>query len=470
LLIKAIHNGIASLFTVLIIVVSLLVFSKPILADSGTTINGSYLVSDVSPGQTLKHLMTVTNNNSTASSDIKVTVAGILQSPSGSYKALAADEDSYFQSAREFISLDKISFTLQPGTSQPIEANIDIPLNVKDGGYYSLISFEIKSSAQQAVAYVTTINVPIFLTIKNTRLIHTGKIISVNSTRTESGKPVIISTLLQNTGNHHFKVKEQIAITDDTGRLLDTIFISPPGSVIPTMSKEIQATYIPKSGLSSGNYQIQSKVALEDGTLLDEATGSFEVKAPYVPPPAPASTSVIPSNSSTLKTDDGRIVIDFPAGAVLGDAQLSLRSYYPDQLPSPPAGYTAGTTAFRVDGLNGLLAKPATMKVKYSTSDLDKAGGDATRLVLGRWDEAGSNWSLLKTTLDASTQTLAAQSNQFSIGAILVSPQMTTTAASVNTNGSETNWTLIGGIILLAVIIVLYLAIFVFFKPKKRVK
>jgi len=161
---------------------------------------------------------------------------------------------------------------------------------------------------------------------------------------------------------------------------------------------------------------------LEDGTLLDEASGSFEVKEPYVPPSPPASVTLIPGSAATLETGDGRISISFPKGAVISQVEVSLRSYPLEQLPSPPTDFELATTCFRIDGLTGLLVKEATLTVKYSPADLERAEGDASRLTLARWDEANNQWSVLKTKVDKEANTLSTKTNQLSIWAVMVAP------------------------------------------------
>jgi hypothetical protein len=57
--------------------------------------------------------------------------------------------------------------------------------------------------------------------------------------------------------------------------------------------------------------------------------------------------------------------------------------------------------------------------VKYSAADLTAAGGDASKLKLARWDQ-GTNWTVLKTSVNKGTMTLSATSNQMSVWAVVV--------------------------------------------------
>jgi hypothetical protein len=157
---------------------------------------------------------------------------------------------------------------------------------------------------------------------------------------------------------------------------------------------------------------------LENGTLLDEKSTTFTVKEEYIPPFETATVKVVPDRETVLRTSGGEVTITFPAGAVLSDADLTV-SPYVQALPAPPSGSEAGTTAFTVDGLTGILAKPATVVVKFNPADLEAAGGQAGTLSLTRWDRADGRWTLLPTTLNADAMTLTATTDRFGIMAIM---------------------------------------------------
>jgi hypothetical protein len=111
-----------------------------------------------------------------------------------------------------------------------------------------------------------------------------------------------------------------------------------------------------------------------------------------------------------------------------------------------------GTTCFRVDGLTGLLVKKATVTVKYSSADMDKAGGNAAKLELARWDEGQSGWTVLKTKVNTQASTLTADTNQFSIWAVVVTSSQ---HATINL------WEVIGGAAAGVIIIVLLVYFFI---------
>ena len=398
----------------------------PSQASAGLRVTDAVLNVTVTPGDVITHKMSVGLRETDSAMDIAVTVNDL-----GKY------------SAKDYITIDNPSFHLEPGQSQDVTATIRIPLDAGEGGKYAMINIGQQQAAGTSVGVLVAVDVPIFLTIKDTPLIHTGKITGITTSKAVSGQPVDIFTNFQNTGNHHFQVKGEVLVSNTQGEVLDTIYTAlTTSSLVPTMSTQLKATYIPKGELSLGVYTIKSTVMLDDGTVLDTASGSFEVAEPYVPPPPPASVTLTPGSAAVLETADKAISINFPKGAVTGQVDVSLRSYPAAQLPSPPTGYTAATTCFRVDGLTGLLAQQATVTVRYTGADLDKAKGDVSRLTLARWDEATNKWSVLKTKADTSAMTLTTQTDRFSIWAVMVAPL------------AKTNWVIIGGAIAAVIIIV----------------
>jgi len=83
-------------------------------------------------------------------------------------------------------------------------------------------------------------------------------------------------------------------------------------SVLPDMSRDVNAIYTPNGSLAPGIYTIGSRIMLSDGTMLDQSNATFTIKAPYVPPPALGNVSLAPTSGSTLQNVDGSISIYFP--------------------------------------------------------------------------------------------------------------------------------------------------------------
>jgi hypothetical protein len=365
--------------------------------------------------------------------DIQIDVMGWGQSVQGIARALQASEDTSSYSAREYITVEPDSFHLEPGQSQDVVASIRIPQDVGSGGRYAIIYIHSAPAGEGQVAVVSAINTLVLLTIKDSQIVHEGRITEFAVGEVVSGQSIDMLTTFQNTGNHHFKIKGEVTISDARGEVLDTINIPlTPSSILPAMSRQLESSFAPKGELPSGEYSVAMKVMLEDNTVLDEAQSTFEVGGTYTPPPATVETEkssappvtatvlVTPGSPATLETEDESIHVSFPQGSVTGQAEVSVQIYSPGQLPEPPSGFEFGTTFFRVDGLSGLLAKEATLTFKYSTADLVQAEGNASRLTLARWDEADSEWAVLKTEVDEEAMTLTVRTNQLSIWAVMV--------------------------------------------------
>ena len=398
-------------------------------ATRGLTTTGVVLVTNVIPGQTLDHKITVNVGDEDSPTDIAVAVASMGQAADGAYMALDQFSDDSANSARSFITLDRDSFSLKPGETQELIATVRVPQTVGEGGKYALINIQTKGSGQSTVGVSSAVNIPVYLTVANSHLVHTGRIAKILVIEPDSGKPIDVTTSFQNTGNHHFKVRGEVAIVDPGGRILDTIHYTPTGpSIIPGMTRILKVTFIPQGQLPVGQYSVKSKVTLEDGNVIDEATSEFEVKEAYVPPPPPAEITLKPTIAGLLATGDGRISVSFPKGAVISEANIALRSCPPQQLPTPPASLKLAATSFRLEGLNGLLAKSSTVQVRYTQADLQTAESDASKLVLARWDESSDTWVILRTSVDKQATTLTAVTNQLGTWAVMAKGSRPTAA------------------------------------------
>ncbi|MGA7729255.1 MAG: hypothetical protein WCA62_10460 [Dehalococcoidales bacterium] len=415
---------------------------------SGLSVTNASIIDTVSAGQVLTQTMTVSIGSTDPATDLTVSVDGVTQSSNGTLALVSPTDDTSADSARTFVSVTPSSFHLEPGQSQDITATITIPQNIGSGGYFALIDVANPPSVTSGtnVALVYSVGIPVYLTIKGSKLVQTGTITGISDGDITNGKPIDITTNFQNTGNIYFKIEGETTVTNGQGVLLDDVPIPlTSSSIIPGMSRDLDAIYTPSGSMEPGTYTIGSKIMLSDGTILAQSDETFTIQAPYVPPPALGNVTVAPAGASTLQNADGSISIYFPVGAAAIPVNLALNTIATTQLPVAPTGFTLTGSCFQVNGLTGLLAKNATVTVKYTSVDLSKANGKTSSLQLLRWDPGTNQWVVLKTKVDTKAMTLSASSNLMGIWAVAVGTVPTS---------SGINWIVIGGIIAVVVIII----------------
>jgi hypothetical protein len=259
------------------------------------------MVANVNPGETYTQKMTVSIDGGEAATDVSVEVAGVQQSLTGGHQLLDASQDTSEYSARQFVTIDKAVFHLEPGGSEDVTATVRIPQDVGDGGRYAMIKIVTVPVATGGIDFASAVNVPVYLTVQNSQLIHTGEITGVTSGEITSGQPINIWTDFQNTGNHHFKVKGEVTVTNDRGQTLDIITTSvTSSSILPGMVRKLEASFIASGDLATGTYTVSSKVMLEDGALLDQSSTTLEVKAPHTAPPGTLVISAVNASGITV--------------------------------------------------------------------------------------------------------------------------------------------------------------------------
>jgi hypothetical protein len=406
---------------------ALALLTSPALAQLGVSPGSMDML--VPEGQHTLPSITV-SNDSDKPMDFEVELAGYGQGTDGSTEVLEPDTNPL--SAALYISFTPGEFSLEPGESQQIDLTVSIPQGI-DGGRYAVVLVIATPGGGEPITTISRMGILVRLTIDGSNLIQQGTIEQIGSEPVESGTPIPLKVTYANEGNVHCRVQGSVTIFDAQGDILDVARTS-WAVVLPGYSRQLIAEWIPDRDLAPGTYDALATVSLEDGTLLAEGQGSLEVGMPYVPPTPPVTITLTATSASTLQTDDGRFSISFPQGAVFSDVDISLRDYPLGQLPPLPSGYSLAATAFRVDGLPGLLAKEATVTVKYLSADLQAAQGDAARLKLARWDAADNQWTVLETKLDRQAMTISADTNQLGIWAIMVGPP------------AGVNWALIGGV------------------------
>jgi hypothetical protein len=415
----------------------LIILSLAVFPVAAVKVEGAKIMLDVKPGTNYIFPMAISTKPDDTPSDYAVEVYGFGQSSDGgSYSPLLAADDTGASSARAMVTVESSLIHIDPGQRTAFNATIRVPANVGDGGRYAIIHIHPASSGNQQTGFTTAIIVPVMLTVKDSKLIETGSITGINVGEIVAGKPITVSTTLKNTGNHHYYgVVNQVTVTDQSGKSMATVKANAlPNAVIPGQSVTFVAPV--STPLSIGTYTVKSAMMLESGTVLDSSSTSITVKEAYIPPFTESGKKISPDNPSTLSVPEGTITISFPQGSVLSDTTVTVKPST-GTLPVLPAGATAGTTAFAVDGLSGLLAKDATVIVRYSRADLDAAQGDSSKLVLGRFDRAESYWTLLPTTVDKNAMTLTATTNRFSTWAVMATDTTPTSAKAADGSSKQ---------------------------------
>jgi hypothetical protein len=256
---------------------------------------------DVTPGQTITRRISLSIGKQDRATDMAVDVTGFGSSPDGSVLRVENANDTGPYSARTFVSIDKRSFHLEPGGSQDIVATIVVPNGVGDGGRYAIIYIHEQSPAGGAAAgSLSAFNIPVLLTIKGSTISLLGEITELAAGKAVSGQPIEVFVTFRNTGNTHFKVTGEVTVSNDRGEVLDIVTVPlSVSSVIPTASRRIRAVFIPKGELPMGIYLLRSRLILEEGALLAEANGEFELSAVYVPPAQPTMATPPPVTTAT---------------------------------------------------------------------------------------------------------------------------------------------------------------------------
>lgn len=389
------------------------------LPTAAIKVGGSVYSSSITPGSADIHIMNVSTTPGDPPMDLMVEVLGLGESLQLSSVGVPADKDTTPHSARTFITISPQTFHLEPGTSQEVRATIAVPKDVGDGGRYAMINIRNAPIGNGSTVIVTAISVPVIITVGGTSKTVTGMITNVTVADVIPGQPITITTTLKNTGNYHYKVKNNVTVSDAAGKIVaagGTDLTS--RSIVPTFLGAFEVNLA--TPLSIGKYTITSVLTREDGSVIDTKTVPFEIKEAYVAPSDEATVALSLKSPAVLKTTDGRFTINFPAGAVLSDASVTIKPVSADKIQPAPQGAKLGATNFRLDGLTGLLSKDATIVVKYSNADVEAAGGDVSKLALARYDESDNKWTIVPTTVDRNALTLTATTNRFSTWVVMV--------------------------------------------------
>ena len=146
---------------------------------------------------------------------------------------------------------------------------------------------------------------------------------------------------------------------------------------------------------------------------------------PTATPGLLSGEGTVTAAGGTVSTDDGRVNLNFPAGAVTRDTDVSIA---PTPPPGPaPGGFRLGDTTFSVEATCGPcggtpvteLEKPIQVCVQYSSADVAAAGGDPQLLALAYYDATAGGWVALDTDVNTVTGLACAWTTHVSVWSIL---------------------------------------------------
>lgn len=307
---------------ILIALLALVLPTSPALAQLG--VGPDSIDVTVSRGDNSLSPVTV-RNESDKPVDFKVELAGYGQGIDGRSKVLEPDSNPL--SALSYIKFDPAEFHLEPGEKQRIDLIASIPEGI-EGGRYAILLVVTDPKGEGPVKTVSRLGVLIKLTIAGSHLDTKGSIKLVEPGGIEPNTPIPIKVIYANEGNIHYKVQSSATISNAQGDILGKVG-SKSAVVLPGYSRELIAEWVPTRDLELGVYNILATVSLEDGTVLDEASGSFEVKEVYVPPTSVGEGEVGDGAPETVTPAPGAGV-NWPliGGIVAGVIIITLLIYF----------------------------------------------------------------------------------------------------------------------------------------------
>jgi len=383
------------------------IFAETASAAPSLSIEGALADISLSPGQTYIHKMTITNGADTAL-DILVEARGFGQTLDGSNIELTSEEDNSPYSARQYITgIDKPSFHLEPGGSEVINATIQVPQSISPGTRYAIIYVHSLPTGEGKVGYIVAADVPVILTVPGSTLQETGSITDLTVPEIKSGQPLQVLTTFKNTGNYHYKVKNQVIITDESGATVsNNTSTLTSSSLVPTYSRLFTvAPTLPDaaSGLPAGNYNVLSKIMLDDSTVLATKQASFSVSESYQRLPGLCENSIvvtdfhdeIPSIIDAMSKADTKVEL-IDTGKISGTVIIG--KYCEDPETAISFSDAVGTGGMGKSSIKYVYVhadgiSQGTARITVHFTDAEVSGFDVNSLFLAYFD--GTTWQKL---------------------------------------------------------------------------
>jgi hypothetical protein len=250
--------------------------------------------------------------------DVKISVAGLAQTPDGGFQPLEAAKDVSPYSARSMIAFSPQSFRMQPGDSKTVKVTVTVPSDALDGTRYAILKVtSMPVSGTENVGFGTELGVSSLVTLTNTSQTHTGSIKDLAVGKPVSGKPLIVTGMIMNTGNSHYgaapnQVNATATLTRANGDAVASgKTVLSGNSIVPTFGRDFSIPLTTGAGLSDGKYHLAVMAVLQDGTALDQASFDFTISGGEVVLGATSAPANTPAGSGT--SDSGILALVFGA-------------------------------------------------------------------------------------------------------------------------------------------------------------
>jgi hypothetical protein len=406
--------------------------------------------------------------------DILVDARGLGQTLDGSVVALTPEEDSSPYSARSFIkNIDNTSFRLTPGASKEVNATLAVPRDAKTNHYADLYIHALPIQSQK-LDIVLAAHVPVLLQTAQADVEDTASISLVEVAPVVSGRPIVVSSSVKNTGNHHFKTQTKVSLlTADLKSIVTTDVPFSGSSIVPTYVRKFTAAFgflNHIEGLPAGTYFAQTEESLPDGTVLDTKRVAFRITVPYFPFPDidPADLVIVNYTNEVPYPIDARQKTDVELS--FGGLDKVTGTVVLGKFRAEPAGATAFSTKaidggagkdglkFVGIGVQGFSGGTAHVSMHYAENEIVRYS--PSTFVLGvraadTWEPLGALASLPGSLVIKGDLPVSALNQNAIIG--LGGDAIVTRVAGVQVrSGIPVEWVavMLGGVALLAALII----------------
>jgi hypothetical protein len=249
----------------------LLLAISSIMPISGLKVGGSILETNVTAGEHIKHVMTVSLSEGELATEAEARIMGYATNMQSGTDYVEKDDDENPYSASGYFEVSPESFSLEPGVPVEVLLEGDVPVDAGSGGRYALVEIHTAPHGNGTVGFSTAIIVPIRLTINGTNLAETGEIVKADISEDD-----VLSISFNNTGNHHYKASAEAILKDKEDKVIGNSS-SRRGTALPAVPYPFTISLNPEGDLASGIYTVEISMIREDGMVMDTDETTFEV-------------------------------------------------------------------------------------------------------------------------------------------------------------------------------------------------
>lgn len=256
--------------------IAILFTLSTVQAQSGVGMSPPRAEHQAAAGGQLTQAILIDNPSGSTALEVTAEISDVLLQPDGTL--LYLPPGSHGASLANWLSVNPLSFVLEPNSAREVSYTVEIPADAADGTYWTILFFEsqVPGAGEQTegIGIQTRVRVGHVAYVDVGQVSRSGEIEGFRYQPAGSEPVSSIQIMLHNSGNGLIRAEGHVEVRSLTGELVQELEV-PASATFPGYSSELQAL-LPEP-LAAGEYLVLAVLDYGEPNVIT-GEGWFEVQ------------------------------------------------------------------------------------------------------------------------------------------------------------------------------------------------